>query len=1432
MGDSKDKIDLVYENLKKSVEPEKINSTNWRVVDKKNKFLSYEEAEKFVHSLGIKSSKEWKKYCESGKKPNNIPCTPRLIYKNKGWVSDGKFLGTNSVASHLVEFLPYEEAEKFVHSLGLKDQKEWKEYYKSGNRPKNIPTSPESVYKNKGWISLGKFLGTNIIAHSNREFFSYEEAEKFVHSVGLKNVKDWKKYSKTNNKPHSIPVCPDRVYKNKGWISWGKFLGTNTIATHLVNFIPYKEAEDFVKKLNLKGSEDWRKYCESGKKPNNIPADPHAVYKNKGWVSSGKFLGTNFISNRKREYLSYEEVEKIIHSLELENEEEWREYCKSGSKPKNIPGKPSIIYKNKGWVSWGKFLRINFVNEQLLPYEEAEKFVHSLKLKDTKEWIDYCKSAKKPKNIPASPHVFYKNKGWVSVGKFLGTNVVANSKKEFSSYEEAKNFAQLLNIKSSTEWKKYYYENEEKNMPLYPHIIYKNKGWISWYSFLNKKNYWTNIDIATFLKSIESELTILEAIELITIIEQSSVSKRLNKNDDFRKLLGTAPNSFKRKEVLSKIIKNYDNNINEDSLEDLLEQKIKESEDINESIDLQNILPQFDEFEDLKAYDNHNISSSMDEESAKFLLKYRISKLWNKALSNKVDINKLKEEIGGPHFTFIKESFLEELEDVQSISIPQMYSFKDKNNKILPPNLMQRLTAHRLSIYRRYGNWSGAGAGKTLSAIFSSRVIQTKKNLIITYNSAINTWKKTIEETFPDSKIYFKENKNCTFNDSDYNYLILNYEQFQLEDSQQFVYDFLKNNNIEFVVLDEVQGTKQTTEEICSKRRKVISGLLDIATYKNPELYVLAMSATPVINNLYEPKVLLEMLKGEKYDDLKIFHNVNNAIAIHRQMILNGIRFIPEYDISIKTKTIDLDGSHLVGKLYIPSSNDILKIEQIQLQDKLLGVKDYLKKGTVIYSHYVEGIIEPTKKYLENKGFKVGIFTGDQKDGLEKFKNGEVDILIGSSAIATGVDGIQKVCDRIICLTLPFTSSEFDQLKGRIFRQGSNFLSVDIIIPVVKVYYKDGTDSFWSWDKIQIDRIKYKKTLADVAVDGVIPDSLMPSRKKLLAKSMEALKDWVDRVEKNELIIIDRERTVLLNEEQIIKIFTKNDNLNLFFDSFDNRSTELDILSTKGKIFQKNIPLKVVKNSISKKRPGKEFEITKDLSDINKNVKGTIATVTDSKNPSTVFINISFWISVKIPNLTTEEVAVEFKKMVKKLQNIYRDSLMSDLRNNKFFPLHEENIYTVDYPIYGFNGFNGRDDGKFISIELNLHTLNCTQNMAYALSKTTDTELFNATLQIYNKIVSTEVLLDNNIFNIYCNKKNSKLSEKINVIKNTEVVKENSGYSNHKIKVIRSSEKIVIKLDDNTTFYLENNPEKYESIKTRYIDKYLKLGYTLEQTEE
>ena len=112
-------------------------------------------------------------------------------------------------------FRSFEEAREFARSLGLKGQKEWLNYSKSGKRPDDIPTNPNVVYKNKGWKGMGDFLGTGTIATINREYLSFKEAREFARTLGLKGWKEWRDYSKSENKPDDMPSYPSQVYSKK-----------------------------------------------------------------------------------------------------------------------------------------------------------------------------------------------------------------------------------------------------------------------------------------------------------------------------------------------------------------------------------------------------------------------------------------------------------------------------------------------------------------------------------------------------------------------------------------------------------------------------------------------------------------------------------------------------------------------------------------------------------------------------------------------------------------------------------------------------------------------------------------------------------------------------------------------------------------------------------------------------------------------------------------------------------------------------------------------------------------------------------------------------------------------------------------------------------------------------------------------------------------
>lgn len=360
------KIDL--EEFSKAIEIKcwnKLAKLSWR---------SFEETREFARNLKLSGREEWKLFClgkmpEKGKKPSDIPTAINDVFKNVGWISWGDFLGTGNIRKGSTEWLSFDEARKYIHTLKLKSQNEWRMYCRGeilekDEKPYNIPTIPDRVYKKQGWIDWVDWLGKE-----KKHWLPYEKARDFARTLNLGSMKDWMdfchgKMPEKGKKPSNIPYSPASRYKNRGWISWGDFLGTGKVDYKKFNWMPFEDARVFVRGLNLKGQVEWKNYClgkmpEKGVKPFNIPSGPNEVYKKKGWISYYDWLG-----KEEMHWLTYNKAKEFARSLKLKSYVEWKEFCKNkipekGILPLNIPLAPHETYKNKGWTNWNDWLGKN-----------------------------------------------------------------------------------------------------------------------------------------------------------------------------------------------------------------------------------------------------------------------------------------------------------------------------------------------------------------------------------------------------------------------------------------------------------------------------------------------------------------------------------------------------------------------------------------------------------------------------------------------------------------------------------------------------------------------------------------------------------------------------------------------------------------------------------------------------------------------------------------------------------------------------------------------------------------------------------------------------------------------------------------------------------------------------------------------------------------
>jgi len=192
------------------------------------KYREFKEARKFVRSLSIKSHSEWKKFCDSGKKPIDIPFSGYITYKNKGWINAADYFGHNRTPPQFRKYKSYKNAKAFVKKLNLKTQKEWQEYAVSGKRPDDIPSNPSNKYKKTGeWKGNGDWIGSDHISSKTRSEarWSFEKARKHVRRMNFKSLVEYRSYVLSEDGPLGLPVNLHRAYKGKGWKGSDDFLG-------------------------------------------------------------------------------------------------------------------------------------------------------------------------------------------------------------------------------------------------------------------------------------------------------------------------------------------------------------------------------------------------------------------------------------------------------------------------------------------------------------------------------------------------------------------------------------------------------------------------------------------------------------------------------------------------------------------------------------------------------------------------------------------------------------------------------------------------------------------------------------------------------------------------------------------------------------------------------------------------------------------------------------------------------------------------------------------------------------------------------------------------------------------------------------------------------------------------------------------------------
>jgi superfamily II DNA or RNA helicase len=476
----------------------------------------FEDARAFVRKLNLKSRSEWSAFAAGkmvhlGRLPSDIPVTPERTYRDQGWNGVGDWLGTGTVAPRLRLYRPFGEARAFVRKLKLASWTEWNDFVQGrtpslGKLPDDIPAVPDNTYADKGWKGMGDWLGTGRIADQFKVFRPFRAARAFARRLKLKNVPEWSAFTKgrtlhLGKLPDDIPANPNQTYAEKGWNSWGNWLGTGTVAAQLKKYRPFRKARAFAHRLKLKGRSEWIAFCKGDmphkeRLPGDIPVAAHAIYAEKGWKGMGDWLGTGTVAPRLRKYRPFREARKFARKLKLKNNSEWLAFARGrmprlGKLPADIPGTPHNTYADKGWKGMGDWLGTGTLAPRLRqhrPFHAARAFARKLKLKNQSEWRAFCRgemtrAGRLPSDIPANPNTVYADNGWKGTGDWLGTGNAANFLKKYRPFRAARAFARKLKLKNQSEWRAFCRGEMPQvgrlpsDIPANPNQTYANKGW-------------------------------------------------------------------------------------------------------------------------------------------------------------------------------------------------------------------------------------------------------------------------------------------------------------------------------------------------------------------------------------------------------------------------------------------------------------------------------------------------------------------------------------------------------------------------------------------------------------------------------------------------------------------------------------------------------------------------------------------------------------------------------------------------------------------------------------------------------------------------------------------------------------------------------------------------------------------------------------------
>lgn len=457
--------------------------------------------------------------------------------------------------------------------------------------------------------------------------------------------------------------------------------------------------------------------------------------------------------------------------------------------------------------------------------------------------------------------------------------------------------------------------------------------------------------------------------------------------------------------------------------------------------------------------------------------------------------------------------FLADVERARGVALPDGYAvervMRDGSVRSFEPTLAQRRFMTMVEDRGRVMNWSGVGAGKTIATALSVQASGARETLVVAPNAVTGQWAAEFRDGFPgrtEVRFGLPDGSEGPVPDGVNRVWIANYEKFQNDPDGVRARIAGLAGRVDAVVFDEIHMAKVTDVGSASQRHGVLQSFTDEAGRVNPNLVVVGASATPVVNNLEEARSVLRLVEGPDSVGFATKPTIKNATAAYQRLSGAGMRQLPKLSTGLVARDVTVDITDSVHAVHAQvnamqqrsGSKQVhaAMMERALLPTKLPAIVEAVRGASgpsVVYTEYTKGMVAPMREALAGAGLRVGEYTGDQSvaeraESLAAFRRGEIDVMIGSRPITTGVDGLQDVCSNMVVASMPWTSSADEQLVGRLNRRGQQR---DVTVTYVLAEATVGK-ARWSWCKDNRQRrLRFKRSLSDAAVDGIVPDGTL-----------------------------------------------------------------------------------------------------------------------------------------------------------------------------------------------------------------------------------------------------------------------------------------------------------------------------------------------------